>query len=125
MEAAIARTAYGPDSCRTTRLVPASGSEDPGSEVSPAVPIEDFIVDFYCDELKLVIEIDGDVHDKSAQIERDKVRDERLSSLGYRVLRFPNAVVINDPDVLIKAVRGLRPSPGALTARRPLPEGEG
>ena len=87
------------------------------------VPIEDFIVDFYCDELNLVVEIDGDVHDQDAQSNRDKSRDQRLCSLGYRVLRFPNAIIINDPDVLIKTIRGLRPSPGAL--RRPLPGGEG
>ena len=87
------------------------------------VPIEDFIVDFYCDELNLVVEIDGDVHDQDAQSNRDKSRDQRLCSLGYRVLRFPNAIIINDPDVLIRMIRTLRPSPGAL--RRPLPGGEG
>ena len=38
------------------------------------VPIDDFIVDFYCDELKLIIEIDGDVHEREVKAGRDKVR---------------------------------------------------
>jgi|SRR5689334_1510630 len=89
------------------------------------VPIEDFIVDFYCDGLKLVIEIDADVHDEAVHEQRDKARDKKLKDLGYTVLRFSNAVVINDADAIIQAVRCLRPSPGAPQARRPLPKGEG
>src|SRR5689334_24799816 len=89
------------------------------------VPIADFIVDFYCDELKLVIEIDGDVHGEVSSIQRDQARDRKLKELGYTVLRFPNAVVINDADAVLAAVRCLRPSPGAPQARRPLPKGEG
>jgi very-short-patch-repair endonuclease len=91
------------------------------------VPIDAFIVDFYCDELRLVIEIDGDVHDKTVSVQRDAKRDERLKELGYTVLRFPNAIVINDPDVLVESIRILRPSPGATArglSRRPLPGGE-
>ncbi len=83
------------------------------------VPIDDFIVDFYCDELKLVIEIDGDVHDRDAQKRRDEIRDKRLTKLGYRILRFSNALVINDPDVLIQAVRQL------VTLTLPSPRGRG
>ena len=92
------------------------------------VPRGDFIIDFYCDELKLVIEIDGDMHDRTAQMQRDKARDQSLKELGYTILRFPNALVINDPDVLIAAIRCLGPSPGAAAcwlSRRPLPKGEG
>ena len=89
------------------------------------VPIDDFIVDFYCDELKLVIEIDGDVHGETVKARRDEARDQRLKELGYTVLRFSNALVINDAGVVIQAIRSLRPSPGAPWARRPLPEGEG
>ena len=86
------------------------------------VPIGDFIVDFYCDELKLVIEIDGDIHDRDSQSVRDEKCDNRLKELGYTVWRFSNCVVINNPDILLESIRFLRPSPGA--ARRPLPEGE-
>jgi very-short-patch-repair endonuclease len=87
------------------------------------VPTDEFIVDFYCDELRLVIEIDGDVHGKAGQHVRDMMRDERLAELGYTVLRIPNGMAINDPDSLREMIRSLRRSPGA--SRHPLPEGEG
>ena len=87
------------------------------------VPIEDFIVDFYCDELKLVVELDGDVHNWPARMARDKRRDERLVKLGYKVLRISNGLATKDPGALREMIRSLRPSPGA--SRHPLPEGEG
>ncbi len=83
------------------------------------VAIDDFIVDFYCDELKLIIEIDGDVHDRDTQKRRNEARDKRLKKLGYKILRFSNALVINDPDVLIQAVRQL------VTLTLPSPRGRG
>ncbi len=86
------------------------------------VPINDFIVDFYCDELRLVLEVDGDVHGTPEKMKRDAAKDKRLVELGYRVLRITNDRAINDPDALIEMIRSLRPSPGA--SRRPLPEGE-
>ena len=46
----------------------------PGLKFRRQVPIDDFIVDFYCDELKLIIEIDGDVHEREVKAGRDKVR---------------------------------------------------
>ncbi len=56
-------------------------------------PIDRYIVDFYCKDLKLAIEIDGSSHDgEEAQI-NDDIRQERLESLGVRFLRF------NDVDV--------------------------
>lgn len=49
-------------------------------------PIDDFIVDFFCHELMLAIEIDGQTHDH--KIAEDAVRQRRLESLGITVLRF-------------------------------------
>jgi very-short-patch-repair endonuclease len=51
-------------------------------------PIGRYIADFYCRELKLIIEIDGDIHDR--QKEYDKNRDEYLSAGGYKTLRIKN-----------------------------------
>jgi len=50
--------------------------------------IANFIVDFYCAEKKLNIEVDGGIHAK--QRDDDLTRTERLVSLGYKVLRFTN-----------------------------------
>jgi very-short-patch-repair endonuclease len=82
-------------------------------------------VDFYCDELRLVIEIDGDVHETPAQKNRDAARDKRLFELGYQVLRIPNGLAIRDPESFLQMLQTLRPSPGAPLARHPLPGGEG
>jgi very-short-patch-repair endonuclease len=62
-------------------------------------PVGRFIVDFYCPSCKLVIEVDGGIHDQQ-QI-YDNARTERLESFGYSVLRFSNEAVIHDlPSVL-------------------------
>jgi very-short-patch-repair endonuclease len=87
------------------------------------VPIDDYIVDFYCDEMRIIVELDGDVHEKPGQKVRDERRDKRLAELGYTLIRIPNGLAINDPDRLRDMVRSLRPSPGA--SHVPLPEGEG
>src|SRR5437867_4344408 len=42
------------------------------------VPIHDFIADFYCDELRLVVEVDGDVHETAGQAKWDESRDKKL-----------------------------------------------
>ncbi len=53
-------------------------------------PIERFIIDFYCAEAKLLIEVDGETHCQPGQEEYDKVRTEYLEELGYKVIRFSN-----------------------------------
>jgi very-short-patch-repair endonuclease len=62
-----------------------------GVEFHRQVPIYEFIVDFYCHELRLAIEIDGYSHDE--KFEYDLIRQEKLESLGVGFLRF------NDIDV--------------------------
>ncbi len=59
-------------------------------------PIDNYIVDFVCLPLKLIIEVDGSTHDNEVQYAKDKIRDETLKSLGFTILR------INDSDVLTK-----------------------
>ena len=60
-----------------------------------------FIADFYCHEIKLVIEIDGEIHKK--QIEYDQIRTEILNLINRRVIRFRNDEIISDIDnVLIR-----------------------
>ena len=54
-------------------------------------PIDNYIVDFYCSKLKLVIEIDGDSH--IGKLEDDRVRQKRLEMLGMSFLRFSDLEV--------------------------------
>jgi very-short-patch-repair endonuclease len=51
-------------------------------------PIDRYIVDFYCKDLKLAIEIDGSSHDGEEAKINDEIRQKRLESLGVRFLRF-------------------------------------
>ena len=52
-----------------------------------------YIVDFYCAEAKLVVELDGSQHYEEAGVASDRERDDYLSGLGLRVLRYSNADV--------------------------------
>jgi len=54
-----------------------------------------FIADFYCHEHQLIIEVDGDIHNKKEQMEHDQMRTETLEEMGYTVIRFPNSIVDN------------------------------
>jgi very-short-patch-repair endonuclease len=59
-------------------------------------PIDIFIADFYCHELKLVIEIDGGIHRSKEQKEYDIGREAELERFDIRVIRFTNEEVEND-----------------------------
>jgi very-short-patch-repair endonuclease len=65
-------------------------------------PIESFVVDFYCPQHRLVIEVDGSVHDQ--QIEYDTARSESLHLLGYRVIRFRNREVISNLSQVLQQI---------------------
>jgi very-short-patch-repair endonuclease len=70
--------------------------------------IDRFIVDFYCVEARLIIEVDGSIHDYTA--DEDALRQEFLESLGLRVIRFTNDAVLHDiQDVLIEIKKYLPP----------------
>ena len=56
-------------------------------------PLDGYIVDFYCAELMLAIEIDGDSHDGRGRY--DEARTRRLNALGVEVVRYANAEVMN------------------------------
>jgi very-short-patch-repair endonuclease len=51
-------------------------------------PLEGFIVDFYCDQLKLIVEVDGASHATKEQQQFDQFRTEYLQEFGHKVIRF-------------------------------------
>ena len=57
-------------------------------------PMFGFIADFYCAELKLIVEVDGGYHGSSAQQQRDASRTKILEQEGFRVIRFTNEQVL-------------------------------
>jgi len=68
-------------------------------------PISRYVADFACDRLKLVIEIDGGVHDRDEVVTRDHLRQSDLEALGWTVLRFSNAQVLSEPELIAAAIR--------------------
>jgi len=64
--------------------------------------IDDFIVDFVCLSKKLVIEVDGGIHDN--QKEQDDARTNFLNGLGYKVIRFRNERVLGDIDTVLEEI---------------------
>ena len=65
------------------------------------VPIGKYIVDFMCRQKKLIIEI---VHSTMKGLERDRQRDEYLSSEGYHVLRFNNSKISTNVDGIVDVI---------------------
>ena len=61
-------------------------------------PIGRFIVDFYCADLKLVIEVDGESHNSAEAAAYDEARTIFLQALGLTVLRFTNHEVMQHLD---------------------------
>jgi very-short-patch-repair endonuclease len=66
-------------------------------------PIDEFVVDFFCPRLSLIIEIDGESH-IGKEIE-DSRRQERLESFNLKVLRFDDMDVKKNMDGVLKAIR--------------------
>ena len=68
--------------------------------------IDNYIVDFYCKDLMLAIEIDGITHDTDEAANDDQVRQQRLEELGISILRFDDREVRNDIDNVIREIEG-------------------
>ena len=67
-------------------------------------PIDQYIVDFYCKDLMLAIEIDGKSHDYEEIFANDVERQKRLESLGVRFLRFDDLEVKRDMNNVLRTM---------------------
>ncbi len=78
-------------------------------------PIGIFIVDFYCHEYKLAIELDGEIHLKNEVIEYDDGRGHDIENFGIKILRFTNNEVFTDlkkvMEEILKITEVLEPPP--------------
>jgi len=84
-------------------------------------PIGDYIVDFFCPRAKLVIEVDGSQHFSDEMTEYDRIRNEYLSSLGLRVLRFTNTDVLTHIE---RVVENIIENMGEIPLSPPFTKGE-
>ena len=67
-------------------------------------PVFIFIADFYCHQKKLIIELDGEVHDNPEQTEHDINRTADLEEKGFSILRFRNEEVISDLEKVLERI---------------------
>jgi very-short-patch-repair endonuclease len=68
-------------------------------------PIDKFIADFYCHEKKLVVELDGAVHDDKVCAQYDEARTYELEGSGIRVIRFRNNEVENNIEFVLGEIK--------------------
>jgi very-short-patch-repair endonuclease len=79
------------------------------------VPIGKYVADFICYDAKLIVELDGEPHQKVARREQDAERDRWLSAQSYRVLRISNEEMLGNPlNAMAKIAKALEaPSLGS------------
>ena len=64
-------------------------------------PIDNYIVDFFCNKLMLAIELDGYTHIFEEVVEKDKQKEQKLRELGVRILRFTDDEVMNNIEGIL------------------------
>lgn len=69
-------------------------------------PLLNYIVDFYCKPLKLVVEVDGSSHDNEISVEKDSVRQRELEKLGLSFLRFDDMEVKRNIASVLRTIDG-------------------
>jgi very-short-patch-repair endonuclease len=85
--------------------------------------IERFVVDFYCGAARIVIEVDGHIHDYTR--EQDRTRQEFLEQQGLRVLRFTNDEVRTNIAEVLRMIEAQLKTPTERTPSPPGGEGRG
>jgi len=86
-------------------------------------PVGKYILDFYCHDLKLAIELDGSQHSEADYKQKDTQRTSWLNQQGIRVIRFWNNQVLQETEAVMEMIYNtVTNPPSPLT---PLPEGEG
>lgn len=80
------------------------GKQMHGYDFHRQKPIDNYILDFFCYELMLGIEVDGYSHQFLAVYNRDGIKEKRMNQLGINVLRFSDDQVLNEMENVIRAI---------------------
>lgn len=75
-----------------------------GYQFNRQFPIKNYIADFICRKLKLIIEVDGYSH--NFKVEKDLARDQELEKIGYTTIRFQETEIYNNLDNVILELEG-------------------
>ncbi len=84
-----------------------------------------YVLDFYCDAIKLAIELDGGQHNETAAEQRDEKRSVYLHERGIEVLRYWNHEVLNETESVLEDLMQRAQLRAKSLTPTPLPEGEG
>ena len=88
-------------------------------------PIGPYILDFFCEDARLTVEVDGESHSQAEAVEHDKRRTEWLNARGISVLRIPARDVLSElPAVVDHIQRQVRDQPPPPLRGPPPPAGE-
>jgi very-short-patch-repair endonuclease len=74
-------------------------------------PVGPYILDFYCAQARLAVEVDGQGHDFASQTAHDERRDSWLAEQGIRVLRLPAKLVLEDMDSAVRTIQAAAADP--------------
>ncbi len=66
--------------------------------------IDEYVIDFYAPELKLAVELDGDIHEEVKQKKHDVKRQSYLEGFGIEFLRFKNEELLGNPNLVFKRI---------------------
>ncbi len=104
------------DNCRAMRTDPTNAEDKlwrrlrnrqlAGAKFRRQHPVGQYIVDFYCHEANLAIELDGSGHEDADQADYDRNRSAELESAGITVIRFWNYEVWDDLEGVLTTIRG-------------------
>jgi len=67
-------------------------------------PVLNYIADFMCRELLLIIECDGITHLQEGASEKDSIRQKKLEEVGFTVLRFEDSMILNNLTLAISII---------------------
>ena len=67
-------------------------------------PVSNYIADFYCHSEKLIIEIDGSIHNLEEVKINDEIRQANLEALGLKVIRFANKEIRNNLEIVVQII---------------------
>ena len=84
-------------------------------------PIDPYVVDFYCRSSRLVVEIDGEAHNRGDRPQRDEARDAFLHQSGFQVMRIAAEEVLRDPDGVADSILAYAARPLHHAAHGPPP----
>jgi very-short-patch-repair endonuclease len=74
-------------------------------------PIGSYVVDFYCRDTRLAVEVDGEAHSRADRPERDMTREMFLNENGYRVLRVAASDILRNVDAVAASIASIVASP--------------